>query len=232
MTGLLQRRHSLERRVAASKAKRRTSGRPSSGHGVLYARWPGQATWRLTLRHTKWANGLNAMSSHANETTHPSHSTPWSTPPPGGARSSPGHTLSSVRRDCAQPPRGLFSADRSGLDLGAGVDVHTVLLAHGASAGGDPGGTLRRRHGPARFRVGARFPDRDSLLPLVAYVLTRVCPVAAGMPARSQPLGRSPAAFSIASGSAVTLYARFRRRLPTSPGCAGSTISRCSPPPT
>jgi hypothetical protein len=78
---------------------------------------------------------------------------------------------------------GLFDADLPMLNAGAGVDVEQTLLSHGALEVGtreDLLGDMER----TRKRLGARIaPGGQDCLPLVAYVLTRVAPVAAQLTA-------------------------------------------------
>lgn len=73
---------------------------------------------------------------------------------------------------------GLFDADLATLDGGAGVAVEETLLANGAQTVG----TREELLGDAertRARVGARIArEGEDRLPVVAYVLTRVAPVA------------------------------------------------------
>ncbi|MGO9960904.1 MAG: hypothetical protein ACLP50_33835 [Solirubrobacteraceae bacterium] len=73
---------------------------------------------------------------------------------------------------------GLYNADAAMLDAGAGLDVRAVLLRNGASAVGTRE-ELNGDTGPARHRIGAHIGQASiHLLPVVAYVLTRVAPVA------------------------------------------------------
>jgi hypothetical protein len=76
----------------------------------------------------------------------------------------------------------VFNADLTDLDRAAGVNVESALLACGADAVGAREALLGDS-GPARGRFGARFTDKDMPVPLVAYVVTRVAPVAVGFPA-------------------------------------------------
>ena len=75
---------------------------------------------------------------------------------------------------------GLFVPDLAELDSGAGIDVRATLLVHGASAIGTRA-ELRGDDGPTRTRLGALFPEDAELVPVVAYTLTRVAPVAGGV---------------------------------------------------
>jgi hypothetical protein len=73
---------------------------------------------------------------------------------------------------------GLFDADLPTLNAGAGLDVEQSLISHGALEIG----TRERLLGDVertRKRLGARIaPSGEDWVPIVAYVLTRVAPVA------------------------------------------------------
>ena len=75
---------------------------------------------------------------------------------------------------------GLFDADLTDLDRGAGISVAATLLQNGATRVGTRL-ELLSDEGRMRGRFGVRFPVGATLVPVVAYVLTRVCPVAAGV---------------------------------------------------
>ena len=81
------------------------------------------------------------------------------------------------RHGCARTVApGLFVPDLGELDGGCGVDVRATLLAHGAIAVGMREELLGE--GRTRTRFGALFPEEAELVPMVAYTLTRVAPVA------------------------------------------------------
>ena len=76
----------------------------------------------------------------------------------------------------------LFAASEDELDDGAGVSVAHQLARHGA----DRTGTreeLLNDDSRARARLGVRFGDHADLVPVIAYVCTRVAPVANGVTA-------------------------------------------------
>ena len=73
----------------------------------------------------------------------------------------------------------LFAPDEAGLDAGAGLAVADELMCHGASIVGTRA-ELVGDDGRHRTRHGVRFPRNAETLPVVAYVLTRVAPVARG----------------------------------------------------
>jgi hypothetical protein len=77
---------------------------------------------------------------------------------------------------------GLFDADLAELNDGAGLDVAATLLAFGATEVSTRA-ELLGDEGRTRRRIGVRFPEQSGHVPLVAYVLTRVCPVAANVSA-------------------------------------------------
>ena len=170
---------SLGRKVATQGNT--PSGHASVGRGALYE-LAGANDLRLTLRDTTWANGeRDVVACERNDSPELfdtlikrlrlavlDHDGPYV-----------------ELRQARLRPNGranLFYPDSADLDRGAGLAVHTTLLAHGASQVGTRE-ELFDDEGPARFRLGARFSDHDSLVPVVAYVLTRVCPVAAGLSA-------------------------------------------------
>lgn len=77
----------------------------------------------------------------------------------------------------------LFNADLPYLSAGAGVDVEAVLTANGASAIGTRE-ELLADSGSTRRRIAARVGhDGREWAPVVAYVLTRIAPVGAGLAA-------------------------------------------------
>ena len=72
---------------------------------------------------------------------------------------------------------GLFDADRDALDEGAGLSVADLLLEHGARDVGTRAEVLGD-DGRARNRFGARLAASTDAVPVIAYVVTRVAPVA------------------------------------------------------
>lgn len=73
----------------------------------------------------------------------------------------------------------LFAPDEAGLDAGAGIGVAEELRRYGAAAVGTRAELLGDA-GRHRARLGARLPCGAEMVPVVAYVLTRVAPVARG----------------------------------------------------
>lgn len=77
----------------------------------------------------------------------------------------------------------LFTATRQQLDVGAGMDVEKALLDAGASAYGTRAEVLGET-GRTRNQMCVTFRDDEGdLVPLVAYVATRVLPVLRGFSA-------------------------------------------------
>jgi hypothetical protein len=76
----------------------------------------------------------------------------------------------------------LFSATEDELDAGAGVSVARELEQHGAVRVGTRAALLHDE-GPSRGRLGVRFGEGAEFVPVVAYVCTRVGPVAKGIAA-------------------------------------------------
>ena len=70
----------------------------------------------------------------------------------------------------------LFAPDRAELDGAAGFDVVDALEREGGCVG--TRGELLADGGPARHRLGVRFPHAARMIPAMAYVCTRVAPVA------------------------------------------------------
>lgn len=72
-----------------------------------------------------------------------------------------------------------FRVDLDELDSAAGVDCTSLLIAAGATAVGSREDLLRD-DGRRRGYLAATFADASTLVPVVAYVLTRVAPIAVG----------------------------------------------------
>jgi hypothetical protein len=72
-----------------------------------------------------------------------------------------------------------FKADLAELDETAGVDCRGALIGAGATAVGTRE-ALWGEDGRRRGFLVATFADQDAPVPVVAYVLTRVAPIAAG----------------------------------------------------
>lgn len=77
---------------------------------------------------------------------------------------------------------GLFDASLAALSRGAGVDVPGILRQFGATAVGTRSEILGDT-GRSRHRIGACLAAGPGSSPLVAYVLTRIAPVAHGITA-------------------------------------------------
>jgi hypothetical protein len=153
------------------------SGQTSVGAVVLYE-LTGSDNLHLTVRDTRWANGerdVVACERHESPERFDTLIDRLRL-----AVLDHGGLYVELRQARLRPNghAGLYNASAADLEV-AGVEVRKTLLAHGAVEVATREDLLGDT-GPARFRMGARFSDQDSLVPLVAYVLTRVCPVAAG----------------------------------------------------
>ena len=76
----------------------------------------------------------------------------------------------------------LFAATEHELDAGAGTRAFDALYAAGAQAVGTRE-ILLGDQGRTRSRLGATFREEADAVPVVAYVLTRVAPLARGLAA-------------------------------------------------
>jgi hypothetical protein len=169
----------LEARVATKGET--ASGHASVGKGVLYE-LTGSDNLRLTVRDTRWANGERDVVACERHESPERFDTlvdrmRLSVLDHGGL-----YVELRQARVRSNGHAGLYNASATDLDDGAGVGVRATLLAQCAVQVATREELLGDK-GSTRFRMGARFTDEDSLVPLVAYVLTRVCPIASGLSA-------------------------------------------------
>lgn len=157
-----------------------TSGKRSSGIGRLYD-LEGPDGLRLTIRDTSWVSGerdIVACERHGSPERFDTliERLRLTVLARGGA-------YVELRQARLRPNgrAGLFDAGLPALNEGARIDVKRTLLAHGAREVGTREqllGDLER----TRHRLGAQLTKRgEGRAPLVAYVLTRVAPVANGV---------------------------------------------------
>jgi hypothetical protein len=138
---------------------------------------------RLTVRDTSWANGeRDIVTSERHDSPQRFDTLVERLRLPVSRR---GEHLYAEPRQVRLKPNGrgnLFAASEDELDDGAGVSVAHQLARHGA----DRTGTreeLLNDDSRARARLGIRFGDHADLVPVIAYVCTRVAPVANGVTA-------------------------------------------------
>ena len=96
-----------------------------------------------------------------------------------------GHDLYAELCQVRLKPNGrgnLYAATIQDLDDGARVSVAHELEHHGATRVGTRV-ELLGDEGRARNRVGVRFGQQADLVPVIAYICTRVAPVANGISA-------------------------------------------------
>lgn len=152
------------------------SGAEASGRGDLYE-LTGPEGLHLTLRHTRWETGeqdVVACERHQSPERFDTlverlrlavldYGSPYVELRQGRLRSN--------------GRAGLFNADLAELDAGAGVAVAEALRRHGATEIGTRR-ELLHDEGRTANRCGALFEEQARLVPVLAYVLTRVAPVA------------------------------------------------------
>lgn len=157
-------------------------GQASSGRGRLYDVSDGGES-RLTVRDTSWANGERDVVATERHDSPQRFDTlverlRLAVLPHGKG-------LYVELRQARLKPNGrgnLFVPDEEALDAGAGVSVARALERHGAMHVGTRE-VLLEDTGRSRTRLGALFPREAELVPLVAYVCTRVAPVAQALQA-------------------------------------------------
>ncbi len=153
------------------------NGVTSQGRGRLYEVTDADEC-RLTVRDTTWANGeRDVVAAERHDSPQRFDTLVERLRLPVMER---GDDLYVELRQVRLKPNGrgnLFSASDAELDAGAGVRVAQALERHGAHEIGTRAELLDDR-GPTRGRLGVRFPRKAEAVPLVAYVCTRVAPVA------------------------------------------------------
>jgi hypothetical protein len=157
-------------------------GCASTGQGHLFE-ITDEEDCRLTVRDTQWANGERDI------VTCERHGSPQRFDTLVERLRLPvlsrGGELYVELRQVRLRPNGrgnLFAPDEAGLDAGAGLAVTGELVRHGATRVGTRG-ELLGDEGRTRSRIGASFPREAELVALVAYVCTRVAPVARALAA-------------------------------------------------
>jgi hypothetical protein len=170
-------------RVGHSEVEGETpDGEASIGQGRLFVVTDG-AESRLTVRDTRWANGerdLVAAERHDSPQRFDTLVERLRLP----VLSRGGDLYVELRqvRLKANGRGNLFAPDEEALDHGAGVLVARELERHGATSVGTRE-QLLSDEGRSRNRLGALFPPDADLVPLVAYICTRVAPVAQSLSA-------------------------------------------------
>jgi hypothetical protein len=157
-------------------------GTPSAGRARHYDVRDGNGL-HLTLRDTRWANGERDVVACRR------HDSPQRFDTLVErlrlAVTERDENLYAELRQVRLKPNGrgnLFAADEADLDHGAAVRVARELERHGALEVGTRE-ELVGDDGRTRGRMGVRFPSDAELVPVVAYVCTRVGPVARGLTA-------------------------------------------------
>ena len=159
-----------------------TSGAEGIGRAVLYEVAGAADRLRLTVRDTRWQTGERDVVTCERNASPPRFDTLVGRLRLDVAHHGQPYVELRQARLRANGRAGLFVPDLGELDSGAGIDVRATLLAHGASAVGTRA-ELLGDEGRTRTRFGALFPEEAELVPVVAYTLTRVAPVARGVPA-------------------------------------------------
>ena len=155
-------------------------GLASVGRGRLYEIDDG-AGLRLTVRDTSWQNGerdVVAVERHRSPQRFDTLVERLRLPV-----TQRGEDLYAELRQVRLKPNGrgnLFAASETELSDGAGVPVARELLRHGALLVGTRE-ELLGDDGRTRHRWGVRFPPQAEMVPVVAYVCTRVGPVKRGL---------------------------------------------------
>ncbi|RKQ90908.1 hypothetical protein C8N24_0723 [Solirubrobacter pauli] len=157
-------------------------GQASSGRGRLYDVSDGGES-RLTVRDTSWANGERDVVATERHDSPQRFDTlvarlRLAVLPHGSAF----YLELRQARLKANGRANLFVPDEQALDAGAGIAVLRELEQHGATRVGTRE-TLLDDTDRTRTRLGAVFPREAELVPLVAYVCTRVAPVAQSLQA-------------------------------------------------
>jgi hypothetical protein len=152
-------------------------GQASTGRGRLYSVADG-GECHLTVRDTVWANGdRDIVATERHDSPQRFDTLVERLRLPVVAR---GGAFYVELRHVRLKPNGrgnLFAPDEAELDAGAGMVVAEELRRHGAMRV-DTREALLGDSGRTRQRLGALFPEEADLVPLVAYVCTRVAPVA------------------------------------------------------
>lgn len=157
-------------------------GYPSTGRAHLYEITDG-SDCRLTVRDTLWANGERDIV--ASERHHSPQRFDTLVERLRLPVMSLGTELYVELRQVRLKANGrgnLFAPDESELDAGAGFAVARELKRHGATRVATRA-ELLADEGRTRHRVGVQFPRQASLVPLAAYICTRVAPVARALQA-------------------------------------------------
>jgi hypothetical protein len=159
-----------------------TDGVASTGRGTLYE-VTGDDRLRLTVRDTRWDNGeRDVVATLRHDSPQRFDTLIERLRLPVAER---GDSLYAELRHVRLKENGrgnLHAPGEAELDAGAGVSVAHALMQHGATAVGTRG-ELLGDEGRMRSRMGVRFPRDAELVPLVAFVCTRVAPVARGVAA-------------------------------------------------
>jgi hypothetical protein len=152
----------------------------SSGRGALYEVGDGGGM-RLSVRYTRWDNRERDVVATVRHDSPQAFDTLIERLRLPITRRGTDH-YAELRHVRLKPNgRGnLFTPSVEELDAGAGVCVEDELLRHGAIRVGtreqllaDTGGT--------RGRLGVLFPPENEIVPVIAFVCTRVAPVARGI---------------------------------------------------
>jgi hypothetical protein len=155
-------------------------GFASVGRGRLYE-VSGPGGLRLTVRDTRWDNGeRDVVASERHDSPQRFDTLVERLRLPVAQR---GGDLYAELRHVRLKPNGrgnLFAPSEKELDGGAGVQVARELRRHGALRVGTREDLLGDE-GRTRGRLGMRVPHDAEVLPVIAYVLTRVGPVAEGI---------------------------------------------------
>jgi hypothetical protein len=165
-------------RVAAETA----SSVASIGRGTLFEVAGLDDSMLLTVRDTRWSNGERDIVACSRNESPERYDTLVARMRLVVLESR--GLYADLRQARVRPNRhaNLFVTDIEELNRGSGVDVSATLANHGASEVGTREALLDDP-GPARGRICVRFPEDAILVPLIAYVLTRIAPVASGQPA-------------------------------------------------
>jgi hypothetical protein len=139
----------------------------------------GPADLFLTIRDTRWSNGERDLVACARHASPERFDTLVERLHLAVLRSPDFYVDLRQARIRTNGRAGLFNASLEELNAGADLDVHAILRKAGATHMGTRGAVLGDC-GRTRARYTARFDDHSCAVPLVAYVLTRVAPVARG----------------------------------------------------
>jgi hypothetical protein len=158
------------------------TGIASTGRGRFYE-ITGTGGLHLTVRETTWATGeRDVVATRRHDSPQRFDTLIERLRLPVSRR---GHDFYAELRQVRLKPNGrgnLFAASEEDLDRGACVSVARQLERHGAGRVGTRE-ELLGDDGRTRNRLGVRFGQHADLVPVIAYVCTRVAPVASGFTA-------------------------------------------------